>query len=332
MVEEVAPSLFRLPVPLPDSPLSTVNTYAVVGRDGIRLVDCGWDTPQAYEALARQLEEIGGGIAALREIVVTHIHPDHFGLAERLVRESGARVAMHRVEAMYVGARYEDVRALVEQMAAWLQINGVPEPELGVMSRGSLEMVRRVGSRRPDVLLEGDEILDWGSYRVRVLWLPGHSAGLICLHDPEARILLSSDHVLERISPHVGLHTQSPGNPLADYLNSLEVTRSLSAGLILPGHGRPFTGIERRVDELVAHHRARLDAISGLVAAGEHTAYAVTSALPWKGRIDGWQRLAPFERRMAVTEVAAHLEYLYGSGRVAKRHHEGIVLYRPCNA
>jgi glyoxylase-like metal-dependent hydrolase (beta-lactamase superfamily II) len=328
MSEEVVPGIFRLPVPLPDSPLATVNSYAFVESDGIRLVDCGWDTPEAHQAMVAQLGDIGGGIGDLREILVTHIHPDHFGLAERLARESGARVLMHRLEAIYVGARYQDVRLLVEQMAAWLRINGVPREELEAMTRGSLEMVRRVGTRSPDVLLQGDEVLPWGRFRLRVLWTPGHSAGLICLHDPDARILLSSDHVLERISPHVGLHTQSLGNPLSDYLDSLAATRPLPVDLVLPGHGRPFGGLPSRVDSLIEHHRQRLSTILDVIATGEQSAYGISSSLPWKGSEAGWDRLAPFERRMAVTEVAAHLEHLHGSQRVTRRNADGVILYR----
>jgi glyoxylase-like metal-dependent hydrolase (beta-lactamase superfamily II) len=214
-------------IPLPGSPLGTVNAYLVSSRGGLRLVDCGWNTPEAYDALVQQLDSLGAGIGDIADIVVTHIHPDHFGLAARLAEESGARVAMHRLEALYLGARYEHTRTLVEEMNAWLRINGVQPPELEEMAEGSLQMLRWVGTRHPDVLVEGGEVLDWGTYRFEVVWTPGHSAGLICLHDHTARLLISSDHVLPRISPHVGLHAQSFGNPLGDYLSSLQLVRAL---------------------------------------------------------------------------------------------------------
>jgi glyoxylase-like metal-dependent hydrolase (beta-lactamase superfamily II) len=326
-IQEVEPGLFLLGIPLPDSPLRSVNAYVVAALDGIRLIDCGWNTPEAYEAVHDGLAPLGG-IGAVREILITHMHPDHYGLAERLAAESGARVLMHRLEAVFLGARYEDVRALVEQMSAWLQINGVPPAELEAMTAGSLEMLRRVGRSKPDVLLEGDERFAWGPYRFRVVWTPGHSAGLVCLHDPEAQVLISSDHVLERISPHVGLHAQSLGNPLADYLESLALVRELPVRRVLPGHGNPFQDLPGRVDELLEHHEERLREIEGLLRSGERSAFDVAGRLSWKGSQSGWDRLQPFQRRMAVTEVIAHLEYLHNAGRVAKRHREGIVFYR----
>lgn len=328
MPHEIMPGFYRLPIPLPDNPLGTVNVYVIVGQDGVRLIDCGWNTPEAYAALVDELHALDARIDDIREIVVTHIHPDHFGLAERLVNESGAREYMHRLEAIYVGARYEHTQALIEEMETWLRINGVPLIELEAMAEGSLLMVTRVGTRQPDVLLEGGEILEWPPYRFEVIWTPGHSSGLICLYEPHCRVLVSSDHILERISPHIGLHTQSFGNPLGDYLSSLQRVRDLPVETILPGHGLPFHGLAGRVDALLHHHQQRLQAILQVLAGGEQTAYTVASRLPWIGQENGWQQLQPFQRRMAVSEIIAHLEYFSGQGKIIKHFRGGLVFYQ----
>src|SRR5581483_11526062 len=204
--QEVAPGIYRLPLPLLDNPLGSVNAYAIAGADGVRLVDCGWDTPDSYAALAGGLAALGYGIGDLRAIVVTHIHPDHFGLAERLVAESGATELMHAQDARHIGARYQEARLLVEQMESWLHLNGVPPQEVHAAAEASLWMLSLVGARRPDVVLAGGELLLWSAYHFEVIPTPGHSAGLICLYERQARVLLSSDHVLERVSPHIGLH------------------------------------------------------------------------------------------------------------------------------
>jgi glyoxylase-like metal-dependent hydrolase (beta-lactamase superfamily II) len=324
--ERVTPDVHRLTIPLPDNPLGTVNAYAVTGEDGIFLVDCGWDTPEAYEALVAQLAPLGG-IARVRELVITHIHPDHFGLAGRLAQETGARVLMHRLDAGYVTARYEDSRALVQEMETWLWVNGVPPDELEVMSAASLNIMRRVGIRSPDVLLQGGEILPWDRYRFEVVWTPGHSAGLICLYDRETQLFLSSDHILQRISPHVGMHVQSIGNPLDHYLESLDRVRELPVGTVLPGHGRPFKEMAGRVDEITAHHRRRLATMQDLLVPQGQSAYEVAARLSWRGAEDGWERLAPFQRRMAVTETIAHLEHLASGGRAVKQPDQNLVLY-----
>lgn len=328
MPHQVAPGIYRLPIPLPDNPLGTVNAYAVTGADGVRLIDCGWNTSEAHAALAAELEAIGHQVSDLREILVTHIHPDHFGLAGRLVAESGARLLLHRLEALYVPARYEDMRALVREMEAWLRVNGVPPDELESMAFGSTMMAGRVGPRPPDVLLDGGEELVWGGYRFDVVWTPGHSGGLICLYDRASGVFISSDHVLRRTSPHVGLHAQSFGNPLGDYLSSLALVRDLPLRIVLPGHGEPFTDLAGRVDELVVHHRERCAEMLRVLDGAEQTAFSVAGRLSWRGAEDGWERLAPFQQRMAVSETIAHLEYLHGQGQVAKSFRGGVVFYR----
>jgi glyoxylase-like metal-dependent hydrolase (beta-lactamase superfamily II) len=325
---EIVPGIFRLPIPLPDNPLGTVNAYAVTVEDGLCLVDCGWNTPQAYQAFIDQLGEISAAVADIRQILVTHIHPDHFGLAQRLAEESGAPVMMHRLEAVYVGARYEHTATLVAEMEEWLRLNGVPAEEVESMAVDSLMMLSRVGTRRPDVLLQGGETLDWGR-PFEVIWTPGHASGLVCLYDRERGVLLSSDHVLQRISPHVGLHTQSLGNPLQDYLGSLRLVRDLPVRTILPGHGDPFEGLATRVDEIIAHHDRRCAEILEVLSEGEKTSYQVAGLLRWRGSETGWERLHPFQRRMAVTEVVAHLEYLHGHDRAEKRFRGGLISYGP---
>jgi glyoxylase-like metal-dependent hydrolase (beta-lactamase superfamily II) len=234
---------------------------------------------------------------------------------------------MHRVDASFVTARYDDSRALVQEMETWLQINGVPPDELAVMSAASLGIMRRVGIRAPDVLLAGGERLTWGRYRFEVPWTPGHSDGLICLHAREPEVFLSSDHILQRISPQVGMHVQSVGNPLDHYLDSISRVRDLPVRVVLPGHGRPFQDLAGRVDEIAAHHQRRLAAMHSLLRTEGQTAYDVAARLSWRGAEDGWQQLAPFQRRMAVTETIAHLEHLATSGQAGKQFDRGLVYY-----
>jgi glyoxylase-like metal-dependent hydrolase (beta-lactamase superfamily II) len=212
-------------------------------------------------------------------------------------------------------------------METWLAVNGVPEDELAAMAAASLGIIRRVGARKPDILLEGGELLHWGALRLEVRWVPGHSAGLICLYDAESEILVSSDHVLQRISPHVGLHAQSLGSPLDDYLGSLRSVRELPVRQVLPGHGEPFADLTGRVDEIIAHHERRNERILAVLAR-PMTAYEVASRLSWRGSQTGWSLLEPFQRRMAVTETIAHLEYLHGHGHVSKDTDRGQAVYR----
>lgn len=326
MPEEIAAGIFCIVLPLPSTGLGSVNVYALQNDSDFLLIDCGWNTPEAHEVLARELKALGRGIERIKQIVVTHIHPDHFGLAGRIAEESGAAVMMHRLDAMYVSARYGDTHDLLSEMDAWLRTNGVSGDELAAMTDASIRMLEHVNRRPPDRLLEGGEVLEWGELRLQVLWTPGHSSGLICLYEPRLQVLFSNDHVLPRISPHVGLHVQSIGNPLRDFLQSLHAVRGLPVRHVLPGHGTPFEDLPGRIDELIQHHEERLDVMRAVLTQ-EMTAYDVAARISWRGSETGWFTLAPFQRRMALTETIAHLEYLYGAGRVEKQFKNGVVYY-----
>src|SRR4030095_6023657 len=114
--------------------------------------------------------------------------------------------------------------------------------------------------------LDGGEEITCGKFAFRVIWTPGHSAGHICLYDQRKKVLLSGDPVLPHITRSVGMHVQTPSNPLAYYLDSLRLIGKLEAELVLPGHGEPFNGLPERTAELLAHHQRRLDEILAMLA------------------------------------------------------------------
>jgi glyoxylase-like metal-dependent hydrolase (beta-lactamase superfamily II) len=143
---------------------------------------------------------------------------------------------------------------------------------------------------RPDTLLEGGETLAWHPFRFEVIWTPGHAAGLVCLYEPQAHILISSDHILQHISPNIGLYARQSGNPLGDYLRSLQLVRGFQVTLVLPGYGGPFPDLKGRVDTSLAHHGQRLQEMEDVLADGNdggQTTYHIASRLSWRGSANG---------------------------------------------
>ena len=326
---ELLPGVWRLPLPLRDSPLGHVNTYLVRADDGYLLVDCGWDTADTLRALEGHLRALDVRFPDVRHLVVTHIHPDHYGLAGRLREITSADLSFHRLERLYIESRYADADDLLAEMREWLRLNGTPQNELDQLNRGSTSMMERVQIAYPDRTLDGGEEIPCGRYTFKVIWTPGHAAGHICLYDGGNKVLLSGDHVLPRITPSVGLHVRTQGNPLADYLDSLRLIGRLQAELVLPGHGEPFRGLPERTAELLAHHQRRLDEIVHLLRPGEaeaRTGFDIARQMRWGSR-RAWDDLSGFERRLAVTETLAHVELLHARSQVGKRFADGVVSY-----
>jgi glyoxylase-like metal-dependent hydrolase (beta-lactamase superfamily II) len=327
---ELLSGVFRLPLPLRDSPLGHVNTYLVRSDDGYLLVDCGWDTADTLLALEGHLRALDIAMGDVRHLVITHIHPDHYGLAGRLRELSKADLTFHRLERLYIEERYANPNGLLGEMHEWLRVNGTPRTELDRLNFGSMGIVERVKIAFPDRTLDGGEEIACGKFAFKVIWTPGHSAGHICLYDAGHKVLLSGDHVLPHITPSVGLHVRAASNPLADYLDSLRLIGRLEAELVMPGHGEPFRGLPERTGELIAHHHRRLEEIKRLLQKRldrSLSGYEIASLMSWSRRRT-WDDLSGFERRLAVTEALAHIELLHARGEVQKDYAEGEITYR----
>src|SRR5918912_940015 len=129
-VVQVRPGLWSVPVPIPDNPLRYVFVYVFETDAGPYLVDAGWNTDDAYETLCAGLRQAGTDLAEVRGVLVTHIHPDHYGLAGRVREASGAWVSLHRADAALVHDRYEEPNDLLGRVGSMLRRMGAPEDEL----------------------------------------------------------------------------------------------------------------------------------------------------------------------------------------------------------
>ena len=332
---EVIPgiNLLQLPLPSRDILMGYVNVYVVQGDNGCLLVDSGWDSEPAFDSLKGQLAEIGIQCEDISQIITTHIHPDHHGLAGRIKQLSRAKITMHYLERDLVEP-YSDVGNLMQRGMEWMQINGVPAQEfaqvIAQMQATNPEMMKFTPPVLPDTTIQGGEVIPVGSFTFRVLWTPGHSPGHICLYEPVKKILISGDHILPNITPFIELHPHSSDNPLNDYMESLNAVKPLDVNLILPGHGNPFKGLQSRIEEITRHHEQRNSEILEVIGAEPKTAYQVANEITWMPELGGvsWRDLAPGDRSMAVSETMSHLESMRFRGKLDKVNKGGIIYYR----
>jgi glyoxylase-like metal-dependent hydrolase (beta-lactamase superfamily II) len=315
-VEEVRPGLWSIPVPLPRNPLRYVLVYVIECTGGVALVDAGWNTEEAWTTLCAGLEQVGASMNQVRAVLVTHIHPDHYGLAGRIREASGAWVGLHPADAAVLPGRYEDVDELLVHMGTLLRACGVPDVELAELSGASMSIRQFVTLTKPDRLIDDGDLVPLGGRELRAVWTPGHSPGHLCFYDPGERLRLAGDHVLPRISPNISVHAQQRPNPLAEFLEALQKVRALDVDEVLPAHEYRFRNLASRVDDLLAHHAERLRAIEVMVAASPGiSCWDLTVALPWSRP---WADIPPFMRRAANGETLAHLMVLLSAGRVAR--------------
>jgi glyoxylase-like metal-dependent hydrolase (beta-lactamase superfamily II) len=308
---QVWPGTFelRLPIPFEDG---HVNCFLLPEGERVDMIDCGMSSEESFALIRAALREVAGPGGRLRRLVVTHIHPDHYGGAGEMTARDGAELYLHRLEVPMVHPRYLEVDQLVEEVGRYLEVHGVPEAEAEFLKNASRGFRRFVKPAAPALQLDGTELLELGGRRVRVEWTPGHSPGHVCLFDVDARILFAGDQLLPDISPNIGLHPQSTPNPLDDYLSGLQRLAGLGPALVLPSHGRPFAAASERVAALTDHHRRRKDQMIEVIGDAELNAWQVTTAV-WGLR----ENL--HEMRMALQEGLAHLQSLSLEGRLEKR-------------
>ncbi|GHO52974.1 MBL fold metallo-hydrolase [Ktedonobacter robiniae] len=324
-VSQVAPGIWKFVLPIP-FPLRTVNVYALVGPDGWVLVDTALGTPDARSAFHAALTEARLHLDQLQAIVLTHHHPDHVGLSGELQARTGVPVYMHSIDEAAVQIIWTNtMRKRFERVSSFFAQHGLPETDLwyNQMETPDRQRIIDVPPHEAFTLVEDGTSLTLAGESYRVIWVPGHSDGQICLWRERDGIFLSADHVLPRITPNIGLYsTRDRPNPLGDFLASLQKVTSLPASLVLPGHGEPFTNLAQRIAEIVEHHDMRLQTILALLATRPQHAAALTAQL-FQDRLKSDEA-----RRMAVAEVLAHLEYLrYKNQVIQQLANDGTIRY-----
>lgn len=328
---EIAAGLhwWRLPM---SGPLKHVNGYVLDpgsalgsgGSKGVTLIDTGFDN-DAGVAHWRAL--LDGPLAGRRieQVLCSHFHPDHVGLAGWLCRRHDAVLAMTRTEWLQVRLLVADASDEVpdEMVAFWQAAGWTPAQVAHASARGWGNFARIVsrlplGFRR---IAEGD-VLHLGGARWEVVVGSGHSPEHACLLDRERGILLAGDQVLPRISSNVSLGVSEPeGDPLGDWLRSIAKLRTLPADLlVLPGHGDPFTGLHVRLDQLDAEHRERLDTVAAYLAEPRRAVECFAQLFR--------RPIGPDVLGMATGEALAHLRHLEVTGRATRENRDGVWWYR----
>ncbi|MGH3520055.1 MAG: MBL fold metallo-hydrolase [Haloechinothrix sp.] len=323
-VEQVRPGVWSIPVPIPDNPLRYVLIYAFALPDGVAVIDAGWECDQAWDALVSGLHEAGYEPGDVRAVLITHVHPDHFGLAQRLRAASGAWIGMHRGDAALVEARTEKrAESLLRESMGQLAWAGAP-PSV-VASQLGMPIHRFPALAGPEVLIEDRDRLDLPGWDLHAIWTPGHTPGHLCFYERRHRILVTGDHVLPRISPNISLVPGQLPDPLGSYLESLRSVADIDPIEVLPAHEYRFRGLRERVGTLLSHHGDRLAEIEKAVA--EHagsTCWALTTRLTWSRPVDS---MADYLVRMAVRETLAHLVLLAAQGKVRSSGDEAARWY-----
>lgn len=331
--EDLGDGLYRIPLPLPGDALHAVNVYAIVGPDGVDLIDSGMALVQAREKLTAAMARLGFGLGDIRNFFITHVHQDHYTLAVELRTTlagkislgEGERLNLAAIREAQAGRKYPGFIEMLPGMGAAdlaVKVKAFFGTEFGGAPAGALAW------EDPDEWLTDGTVLDLGPRTLRAIHTPGHTAGHVVFHDEASSLLFAGDHVLPYITPSIGFQPIISRMALQDFLTSLQLMLKLPDSRLLPAHGPVGESTHARVNELLEHHETRLVQTLGTASAGPVTAREAADGIPWTRRQRKFADLDPMSQVLAIGETAAHLEVLVARGQLVRHASaEGIDAY-----
>ncbi|MFJ7754529.1 MBL fold metallo-hydrolase [Peribacillus muralis] len=310
MLNELKVTQVTIPMPFR---LNHVHCFLAEGEKGWTIMDTGLNNEMTRDIWKPIISKHD-----VRDIIVTHYHPDHFGYAGTLQQLTDAEVWMTQVDE-HAGKTYWEAPAL-NLLKENYTACGMEDDLATALSSDESSFIPQV-KPYPTINhhLEEGMKLRFGKCEYEVIFTPGHSDGLISLYNKENSILFSTDHILPRISPNISYWFKGLDNPLEAFFSSLKKIQRLDVEYVIPSHGKPFRNANERIVELLNHHQDRLHVIHGSMK-DPITVKSACSIL--------FGNLPIHESRFAVGETLAHLEYLLLNNQCRKFTRDGLLYYQ----
>jgi glyoxylase-like metal-dependent hydrolase (beta-lactamase superfamily II) len=319
---QVAPGILWIRMALPFA-LDHINLWLLEDveetehgtRQGWTAVDCGVTNPGTQDAWRQLFAGPMKGLPILR-VVVTHMHPDHMGLAHWLCEQFNAPLFMNATE--YQAALLASTGASNfggKSTQKFFADHGWNDPADQQQIQGRVSYYANMVPKVPESyhrLMEGSQI-QIGSNTWECISGWGHSPEHMALYSHSAKVLISGDMVLPKISTNVSVYAQEPeANALALFMRSLKKLDVLpSDALVLPSHGRPFKGLHTRTAQLLKHHEDRLDEVLEACQERAGSAHDMLQVI-FKRPLDFHQTT------FAIGESVAHLHALWFAGKMQR--------------
>ncbi len=336
-VIEVAPGILRMQLPISMPGLGHVNCYALIDGDGVALVDPGLPGEDSWDALMNRLKQAEIPLERVHTAIVTHSHPDHYGGSTQLREASGAEILTHESFESFSSEASDDMGAealdmtddeilqlwktrMENETTAWgTKREAPPDEALLRFIRDGARSGQRFLTPEPTIRVADGAAIRFAGREWFSMHTPGHTIDHLCLWDPEEGVLLSGDHVLPTITPHIAGSTELD-DPLAAFFASLDRVAALEGvTTVLPAHGHPMDEAAHRCDHIKVHHEERLDVLRD------------ASDGLGDAPVDEWMKILFRERSwggMAASETFAHLEHLRVLGEAeTRRDADGLLFY-----
>ncbi len=320
VIEQIRSDLFRTEIPLPNNPLKATNSYLIIGEERNLMIDTGMNRDECREAMAESLEKLAVDLNET-DIFVTHLHTDHIGLVDVLLADE-ALAYFNQPDAEVLG-----IENLWELVCSLSGKHGFPGNEIEKAIDNHPGQRYNPGKEVAYNMVEDGAVINYGQFELHCVRTPGHTRGHTCLYEPNLQWFFSGDHILDDITPNIATWLIN-ANPLGEYMASLDRVEKMKIDLVLPGHRGLISDHCRRINEIRAHHKQRLDEVLTIVEQlGQSNAYEAASQMTWDLDADGWNDFPLMQKWFATGEALAHLRFWEVEGKMKSEIKNEVIYF-----
>ena len=303
-----------------------INVYLIDCHGAWTLVDTGMNTADSVATLEEAFGQVGIKVEDLDLVIGTHHHVDHFGTSAVIKKRSGAQTLLHEFEVERVNRMLTlGPPAARPEAREFFVTHGFPIDKYPLEGMRPTWMGTDMYNPlpQPDKFLSDGDVIPIGDRKIEIIWTPGHAPGHCVVYLRKEKVLIVGDHLLPKITPHVGLYPSSPAqNPLGDFVSSQLKVQRFDVELVLPAHGGIYHDHRHRANQLIEHHRYREAEMLDIVRRQPKCAFEIAS------HVFGDEERPIFHVMAATFETIAHLERACIEGRARKRERDGLTLYQ----
>ena len=298
------------------------------------LIDAGLYFRDWIKLFTEGLTEKNLSLKDIDYCFISHEHLDHVGIVKKIKRANpNVQVLMHEItdkniKWMADRANDDEIKEAANDVAKEMMTYGITDYYSKRVVQYFTTWPKMYRYVKPDVVLHDEDEIEIGSHKLKIIWTPGHALGHICIFDANTRFLYSGDHILSRITPHIGIFNTSPvirqshdfDNILDLYLKSLDKIDALNPKIIFPSHQEVIYNPHERILEIKEHHKNRLNEITNMIKNKPMTPFKIS-------QIHFGEDLDEMNMFLALNEVLSHLIYLERQERVKRIEKDGTFLF-----
>lgn len=325
--------VFQIKIDVPFA-VKYVCLYLFEIQDKLVLIDAGLNMGNWNKKFFSVLSETGFSTQDIDYCIITHIHVDHIGLARTLKRKNKklklvmSDITYQILEWETNDANLGEMTQKANELAKLMMKYGITEKNMERIVQFFTFWPQYLRYQKPDIIVQDDDTI---LNNLKIIWTPGHSFGHICIFDTKSKFLFSGDHILSRITPHIGnfilpstlsekYRAYDFDNILDHYLKSLDKIDGLKPKIIFPAHQEIIYEPHERILAIKEHHNNRLKEISNLIKENPMTPLEIS-------KMHFGNDLDEINSYMALSEILGHLKYLERQHKVKIKEEAGKIFY-----